>query len=290
VAADGPYDPQSEKLLQQLRSMGVAALLPIRDALLDDLSSKAFSPGLRRNLLDVLLNLGSPEVEGVALELLASGPPSFDVWQLGRFLESTAPGKHREAIVARAEQALIEANSPLALPGEFFLFLGSLGNPDTALLLAELPAHQEAYGSMGLTAVPAEAGIPLLEQDARNFERGRDTVQGRLAIQLLAQQAPQSPAAAAVLIDLAEQGVIPHDLWPYLLDIVAGNWELTPIEPAPQELVGSHTYYHPDGDQVIYRALRSPSAFDDGLDSHRVFLLDRLQPFAPPDLLPGPGG
>jgi hypothetical protein len=53
--------------------------------------------------------------------------------------------------------------------------------------------------------------------------------------------------------------------------------------------VGSHTYYHPEGDQVIYRVAPVPG-MDDGLESERLYLLDHLQPLAPPDLRPGPDG
>ena len=130
----------------------------------------------------------------------------------------------------------------------------------------------------------------MLEQDARAFEAGQDTLQGRLALQLLAQQAPQQPEAAAALIELAEQGVIPNGLWPYVLDIVAGSWEITVSEPPSDDLIGSHTYYHAEGNQVIYRVARHEDDIGEGREEQRLHLLDRLQPFAPPDLVPAEGG
>lgn len=287
-------DPESEarmaNLLQKLRLQGADALIPLRDYLLEDDGSATGSPELRRVLLDVLLYLGLPEVEGIALELLSSKPAAMEVWQLGQYLEAVQPGRYSDSIRTVAEQALIHADPATILPGEYFQFLGELGNDQTALLLSVLPMHQEAYGSLALAAIPDGSGVPLLAQDARAFATGQDTMQGRLAVQLLAQQAPQFPEAAAVLIELAQQGVIPHDLWPYVLDIVAGTWELTTIQPPPNDLLGSHTYYHEQGDQVIFRIAQHQPETVDGLQSQRLYLLDRLQPFAPPELTLNPGG
>lgn len=277
-------DASAARLLQRLRQQGADAVVPIRDFLLSRNEANPHSPELRRALLDVLLSLRLPEVEDIAVELLAGRPSAFEAWQLGQYLESIEPGKYTDAIRVELERALIETTPAAALPGELFLFLGSLGNEETALVLAGLPMQEEAYGRLALASIPDGGGIPLLEQDARVFESGGDTVTGRLALQLLAQQAPQHPAAAAVLLDLATKGVIPSDLWPYLLDIVAGHWELTLIEPAAADLMGSHTYYHPEGDQVIYRAALHPDLIQDGYQSERLVLLEQLQPLVPEDL------
>jgi hypothetical protein len=286
-AEDDNLDPQASFLLERLRNQGADAVLPLRDFLLD---GEISSPQLRQAALDVLLSIGLPEVEGIALELLANEPSAMEAWQLGHYLESIQPGMHTASIRSAAEQALIEADSAELLPGEFFVFLGQMGNEETALLLSELPAHQEAFGSVALVFIPEGGGTPMLEQDARVFEAGRDTLQGRLALQLLAQQAPQNPVAAAALIEIAEQDLIPPNLWPYLLEIVAGSWEISVNEPLPGDLVGSHTYYHEEGSQVIYRVARHDEDVADGLQEQRLYLLDKLQPFAPSDLLPAEGG
>jgi hypothetical protein len=277
-------DEQTTLLLQRLRSLGADALIPIRDFLLDAANSGAVPPALRQALLDVLLSLGLPEVEDVALQLLASAPAANEVLQLGQYLEAIQPGKYSEVVLAAAEQALIDADPATALPADFFLLLGALGTEETALLLAELQAQYGAYASLALALIPDGGGLSSLAQDARLFEAGQDTLQGRLAVQLLAQLAPQFPQAASILLELAEKGAIPHDVWPYVLDIIAGNWELTLIKPQPGDLIGSHTFYRPEGNQVIYRAARPYGETGDSFQSQRLFLLDRLQPLAPPDL------
>jgi hypothetical protein len=210
------------------------------------------------------------------------------LWQLGLYLENAWPGKHSDSVLAAAEQALIEADPATYFPAEFFELLSALGNEETALVLAESPLDHGAYASIALASLPEGAGLPALELQARQFEAGRDTIEGRLAIQLLAQQAPRYPQAAAALIELAERGAIPHDLWPYVLDLVAGNWTLT-LEAPSSGVFGSHTYYRPEGDQVIYRVAPTPGA-EDELQSQRLYVLDGLQPLAPPDLRANPGG
>lgn len=277
-------DEHTTLLLRRLRALGADALIPIRDFLLDASKTGAVPHELRQALLDVLLSLGLPEVEDVALQLLASAPAAGEVLQLGQYLETVQPGKYSEVILSAAEQALIDADPAAALPADFFLLVGALGTEETALLLSELQAQYGAYASLALALIPDGGGLSSLAQDARLFEAGQDTLQGRLAVQLLAQLAPQFPQAASVLLELAEKGAIPHDVWPYVLDIVAGNWELTLIEPRPGDLIGSHTFYRPEGNQVIYRAARPYGETGDGFQSQRLFLLDRLQPLAPPDL------
>lgn len=275
---------EASDLLRRLQLQGADALIPIRDFLLDAIRSGQVPPELRQALLEVLLSLGLPEVEGVALQLLVSGPTAFEVMELGLYLEGVEPGKYSDAFLRAAEQALIEADPNMMLPAGFFQLLGELGNEQTVLLLAEMPWHHQVYASIALASMQDGSGLATLEQDALAFAAGQDSMHGRVAIQLLAQMGPQFPDAAASLIKLAEQGAIPHDVWPHVLDIVAGNWELTLLEPMPGNLVWSHTFYHRVGNQVIYGATRRQDVTDDPLLAQRLYLLDQLLSLMPPNL------
>ena len=245
---------------------------------------------LRLALLDVLLSLGLTEVEDIALELLASAPSVAEVWRLGHYLESAQPGQYTDLIRSAAELSVVSSDSGAMLPPELFDLLGVLGNEHTADVLAQVPQSQEVYVCLSLADLADGRGLQVLEQRAGAFRDGRDTVQGRLALQLLAQEAPRYPGAVAILVDLAEQGLIPRDMWPFVLDIVAGNWALSLFEPPAELLIGSHTYYQPGGNQVIYRAAPDPYAEDDELDSQRLYPLDRLRPLTPPELVWGEDG
>jgi hypothetical protein len=275
---------EASDLLRRLRLQGADALIPIRDFLLNARRSGQVPSELRQALLEVLLGLESPEVESVALQLLANGPDAFEVLELGLFLEGVQPGKYSQAVLLAAEHALIEADSTTMLPAGFFQFLGELGNEGTVLLLAEMPWHHQAYASIALASIPDGSGISTLAQNAFAIASNRNSMHGRVAIQLLAQMGPQFSEAAASLIRLAEQGAIPLDVWPHVLDIVAGNWELTLLEPMPDDLVWSHTFFHQVGNQVIYGATRHQDATDNDLDAQRLYLLDQLMPLVPPGL------
>ena len=275
---------EASDLLRRLQLQGADALIPIRDFLLNARRTGQVPPELRQAALEVLLSLESPEVEDVALQLLANRPDAFEVLELGLFLEGVQPGKYSDAVLLAAEQALIEAGSTNLLPAGFFQFLGELGNEETVLLLAEMPWHHQAYASIALASIPDGSGFATLEQEALGLVTNPNSMHGRVAIQLLAQMGPQFPEVATSLIKLAEQGAIPRDVWPHILDIVAGNWEMTLLEPMPGDLVWSHTFFHQVGNQVIYGATRDQNASDDALDAQRLYLLDQLMPLVPPGL------
>jgi hypothetical protein len=276
---------ESIYLLEQLLEHGSEAVAPIRDFLLESRESAYVAPELRQALLDVLLSIESPQVEEAALHLLASGPAVHELVQLGVYLEWAEPGKYSDSILLSAEQALINADPERVLPGEFFQLLGEIGTEETALILAAMPWHHGAYARIALANLPDGGGLAPLEREVRDLAAGgRYTMQARLSIELLAQMAPRNPEAAATLIDLAERGAIPNDEWPNVLDILAGNWELTLLEPPPGQLVDSHTFFGQQGNQVIYRAAVPAYRVNDGLHAQRLFLLNRLQPIAPPGL------
>ena len=275
---------EAEELLRQLGAQGARSVLPIRDLLLDSRGTNDIPQALREALLDVLVGLNSPEVEPAALELLTANPEPFEIWRLGQYLELTHPGRYSDSIRLAAEQALITADPQSFIPPEFYELLGIVGNADTAIVLAEAPLEQQAYAGLALAALPDGEGVSALERQASVFETGRDTLEGRFALQLLAQEAPRSPQAGAALVRLAETGSIPRDIWPYVLDLVAGNWVLSMNKPLPELLVGSHTYYGVAGNQVIWRVAPQPGEAIDGFEERRVYLLDQLQPFAPADL------
>jgi hypothetical protein len=284
LGADDEIDETALALLGRLGAQGARAVLPIRDALLDSRELGDIPPALRSALLDVLLGMNEPGVELAALELLAGSPEPFEIWRVGEFLELIQPGRYTDGIRLAAEEALITADPQTFVPPEFFQLLGLVGNSETALVLAEVPLEQQAYASLALAALPDGGGVPILEGEARVFETGRDTLEGRLALELLAQEAPGSPQAATALVDLAKNGVVPRNLWPYLLDLVAGRWTLSMSEPPPELIVGSHTYFGTASNQVIWRVAPHPDDEPDGFEVERESLLYRLQLYMPDDI------
>jgi hypothetical protein len=290
----GQADPATlqdvENNLLKLRGFGLEGLLAVQQYLLDD--SALNSPGdpddpqieqqydLRAVLLDFLLRSGSPAVESLALELLEHGLAPMEVAVVGRFLQETSPGSHSAAVRQAVERAFHTAASPADLPGDLFQLLGETGDEFTLALLASMPMHRDAFASVALALLPDGSGIPLLEQDARLFEHGRQTTHGRLAIALLAQQAHRFPAAADVLLDLAGKNLIPDDMWAQLASLLAGDLQLSLIPP-DRGRFATHTIFRPEGDQVMYLTPVTPSYENFDEIRQRLALLDILQESAP---------
>jgi hypothetical protein len=283
-------DPEAREALAgisaRLMEQGAAALPDVLDLiqeLIDSpLSAYPDQPEFDQlaALIDLLLSFDLPEVEHLALEVLSDELPAHAVCRLAAFLESARPGRYTQEIRFAAERALIRSDDATPLPGPLFQYLGLTGDASTTVLLAQMPLHRDAYASVALALIPDGSGLAYIERDARLLEDGRDTVQGRLAIELLAQQAHRFPEAADVLLDLAGRGLIPEDVWPHLFELVAGRWELTLSEPANGRM-GTHTIYRPQGNQVIYRVARQEELIGISEYDRRLELLDSLRRLAP---------
>ncbi len=274
------HGEQITSQLDRLSRLGDEALIAIGDFLLSADSRREEQLELRRSLLHVLLSLGLPEVEDLALQLLAGGPTPIEIWQLGRYLEQVQPGRYSDSIRRVAEQTLVSADVTDEIPGELFQLLGELGDEGTVKLLAQMPMHRGAYASVALALIPDGSGFPLLQQDALFSESGQQTTRSRLAMELLACQAPRNFEAGEALVDLAERGLIPSDIWPHVIAMVSGRRTLILEQPTSGRLE-THTIYRPDGNQVIYRVSVPVIEASPDVESQRLFLLDRLQSLAP---------
>lgn len=232
-------------------------------------------------LLQVLLSIDLPETEVIALDWMMSDPSPRAVAALSFYLGKRAPGVHDAVIRGIAEQSLLTSPSFSDVPGELFQLLGEYGDIGTVNLLADMPWHRDAYASVALALIPDGSGIDLLVRDARLFEQGQVTTHGRLALELLVQQAYVQPEAAEVLLDLAGQGLIPTDLWPDLLAAAAGDQEISLVRPM-SGLQSMHTIFRPEGNQVFYRirTINTPSE-ENEIDEFRIALLEELLQFAP---------
>ena len=271
---------QLKDLLEKLNLNGRDAVFALRDLLLLSDSSSPDEQELRQTFLELLLSFELPEVEGIAVQLLESEPIPMEIWLLGQYLEKTQPGMNTGAIRLIAEQALIEAQSDSQLPGEFLQLIGEVGNESTVSLLLELPIHMNAYSRVALALIEDGSGIALLEQDARPVKNGQMTYQGKLAIELLAQQAYRQPDAIDALLNIARKGRIPAELWSELAVIMAGQKKITLVASASGR-VASSTIYRPGGNQTIFRVTTSPLEETFEQLDQRLIALEQLQELAP---------
>jgi len=234
----------------------------------------------RLAVLDLLLSMDLPEVERLALELITDNPTPEATWRLALYLEGRNPGVYVAQIRNAAEKAMRNAASFDDIPGELFQIVGENGDYATMGLLADIPAYLDAYVSVALALLQDGSGLAQLEKDARLFGAGQYTMHGRLAIELLAQQANRFPGAAEVLLDLAEEQLIPSDLWPQVLAAVAGQSEISLLRPRSAR-IATHTIYQREGNLVIYRISRPPPNENPDPMGERTALLDQLRALAP---------
>jgi len=286
ASSDPDSQQHADEIVRELSESGYASMLAVRDYLSRDLGfGSGETPGkdeqnLRQVLLDLLLQFDFPEVESYALELLDSHPTPSEIWQLGRYLEEKHPGIYTDTVRLVAEEAFVHSDPAVAIPGGFFQLLGETGDDETAFLLSDVPIHQEAYANFALAAIPDGSGIPVLEQEALLLGNGQPSTRSRLIIELLACQAYRNTAAADVLIEMAQRGLIPADTWPHVMAIVSGSLVLT-LEPPPQGQLETHTIFRSEGNQVIYRVVRPLVDEPPDIADQRHQLLDSLQALAP---------
>ena len=281
IQSDSSQAKELEHLRVALHGLGYNALQAIKSQINEESGGSLFlESGRAQALLDILLILGLPEVEGVALEWLNNEPSAAAVVQIGRYLARHAPGSYDPEIRLAVEKALLLADQSDERLGPLYELLGEFGDEKTAALLLNMPRHRDAYSSVALAMIPDGSGIPLLEQDARLVESGLQTVHGRLAIELLAQQAHQFEDAAAIVLDLAVQGLIPSDIWPQVLAIVSGERQIT-LNPTAQGLVGSYTIFSSKGDQTLYLVTRTAAEDQGNWADWRILMLEELLQLAP---------
>lgn len=280
---------EAEDLLIQLHALGLDGLVAVQQFLLQGSDAAASGSGsaadsdLRALLLDFLLGSPTEGAESLAVELLESPMAPTEIATLGMFLEERAPGLYAARINQAAENAVLNAPLYGELPGSLFEVLGRTGDYESLAILEQMPMYRDAYVSVALALLPDGSGIPALEQDARLIESGQHTAHGRLALQLLAQQAGRYPQAAQVLAELASKNLVPADLWKSIASLASGASVITTIQPASQPF-HTMTIYWPQGDQRLYAV---PAAFEmvvsDEIDQ-RLALIAALRRYAPPDV------
>lgn len=277
-----------ESLLAELARHGDGAIWSIRDFLLKTGGDYAATEDsalreVRGALLELLLATDLPDVELMAAELIDSTYDAREVWRLGRYLDSVRPGAYDNLIRHAGQQVLFASGDETLLPGEFFQLIGEAGDLGTAGLLLNEPMHRDAYVSVALALIPDGSGMPLVEEDARLFADGHYTQHGRLAIELLAQQAPAQLSDSQLLVDLAERHRIPTDLWEPVLGLVAGQRSIT-LEPPDSGWRQTSMIHRPEGNQSIFRIERDPALDSFETIGRRLMLLHQLLPHAPDHL------
>jgi len=90
--------------------------------------------------------------------------------------------------------------------------------------------------------------------------------------------------ASRVLIDLAQKNLIPADMWPQLVTLLAGSQGIT-LTPTTGNQAAWNTIYRTQGNQSLYLATRSPQFDTPEQINQRLYVLAQLQHLAPQEFM-----
>jgi hypothetical protein len=205
-----------------------------------------------------------------------------EIGLLSQYLEKQAPEQYRQETIMAAREALA-----MAVDGKLegrdvaplFEVLQKFGGSAAVSDLEQATSPWKYYATLALAQLPDGAGIPALIQMAREPEAG---AKGTLvvALEMLAQVAPQFPEARTALIEQTRQNKIPPNLWPYVAASLAGDiyqyrdsvfGNTSGTQPA-HELKTIHITV---GNQNLYSAA-SPDNSDPARITQQVSLIDEL--------------
>ncbi|HYG36516.1 MAG TPA: hypothetical protein VEC99_17110 [Clostridia bacterium] len=208
-------------VIQQLENLvdaGPEAVPAIRDYLRQGVDRQFGGRGerlapssLRSGLFSVLQRIGGPEAEQTLLEALNATQSGPELRQLAQLLEDMAPGKYREASIARAHELAVQATSLAGDRGRqqreaAYEVLGRAGDQSLAA-----SAQGELITSSGkldetalryLTRALGDQSFPILQQ-ALADPRLKDRDDKEELVEAIADRMNESPQAKLALQQIA---------------------------------------------------------------------------------------
>jgi hypothetical protein len=200
---------------------------------------------LRLGLIETLGWIGGPEAEAVLAEQLGMTAEPAEVAAVADILDALAPGLYGEAVLEAVQETLtLVSRGPAGMSSEaadpasfgktdaapLFELLQTYPQEQVATELERLSATFGQYAPVSLGKLPDGQGVPALERMVGR-SGALEEPEGQLAMRMLAQMAPEEPAAQAVLLERVRAGDIPESFWPMLADVVAGDHQLQIAHP-----------------------------------------------------------
>jgi hypothetical protein len=181
---------------------------------------------LRLGLVDILSQMGTPEAEALAYELLPSSSNALEIALLSKTFASSNDETYRKAAMDAAMGALHKAAAGQWNGGDvspLFETLQRFGNESVTQTLREAVTRWNYYATLSLAGLPEGAGIPTLielSSDPSVLALGK----GDFALRVLAQVSMQYPEARTALVNQARSQSIPDTAWPTVAAALGGNY------------------------------------------------------------------
>jgi len=244
---------QAEKFKQNLAELvrqGAASVPAIREFLdrMIEFDYAKVSGGdqlgyasLRASLIETLEQIGGPEAQSAMLHAIQTTASPSEMLELAKNLELEAPGQYRDQMLNAARETLAMASANqlgtnLEL-GPAFRILQNYGEANT---IADAAKNDPGnFGNaLAMANLPDGQGLPALIQMAQNSSPGASGQ--TIATEMIAQLAGQNSQALETLMQMAQKGQIPNNVWTRLAPILGGD----------QYQAGSSTGQNPGGDPV----------------------------------------
>jgi hypothetical protein len=210
----GPITPEKAQAWKQtydkLIKAGAESVPAIREFLAQNLDVNFKSlpsgdqlgvPSMRLAMFDALRQIGGPDAQALSTEVMQTTANPREIAILAGNLDAMAPGQYGDAALTAARFALANAAlDPSKVDvGPLFEVLQKYGGASALGDFQTAASKWNYYAPIALAKLPDGGGIPLLGQMAQNSD-GSFSSSSRIALQMLAQLAPQYPDAANILL------------------------------------------------------------------------------------------
>lgn len=225
--------------LTQLVQSGPAAVPALR-AFLNEKTDASFTREVaqatgynsaRLAAIDALRQIGGPEAVGAMEGLLGTTQSPREIATLARNLEEAQPGQDREQALAAARgalQAAAQSRDPNLDVAPLFEVFQHYGDASAIPDLEGALGTWKYYATIALADLPDGAGIPAILRMADPATGSGNRI---VALEMVAQLAPNNPGVRDFLLAQASANQIPPNVWPYLTSPLSGD-QYFPVDSA----------------------------------------------------------
>jgi hypothetical protein len=228
----------------------------------------------------MLKEIGGSEAAVALRQALRATADPFEMAIIGCSLEEMAPGEHRQEVLAAARDMLNSAAEKQARDvAPLFQLIQTYGDMDSVPDLQKNMSRWGYYAVMALAGLPDEQGLPALIEMVQNAPRGASG-NSWFALQMLAEMAPRSADAQAVLIGQTRLNLMPDAAWKQIAMGLAGEQHqfMQPLTGSPasaRDAIGQKTYHIALGNQN-FRSTPLAGREPQEILEARVLLIDQL--------------
>ena len=179
----------------------------------------------RSAMIQALVDIGGADALSAMSEVLGNTAVPRDIALVAQGMDKLAPGQNVDATLAAAREALAMAHDGKLTSQDvapLFEVITRYGGPGALEELQGSSGNWSYYSVMALASLPEGAGVDALARMAAGSP-GSAPETRQAALEMLAQSAPNSPAAQSALLDMVRNNQIPPGQWGVIEPLLAGE-------------------------------------------------------------------